>query len=341
MKRVFACALLLALPFALSAYGAQAGGSTSRPQISQVNPSSVDPGAEADLTISGGGFDTGCYVTFSNPAIRVLSTRFDSPSRLETKIKVGDKAEPGTVTLYVANAAGNSASASLAISAAASGTASKPPVNSAAPTVSSVSPGSVTAGTTVTIKIKGKNFAKGAAVSFSNPGIEVLKTDVSSPTGLSAQLKTASDAQAGACGLFVVNPDESEVEVPFSVTAAGGGSAPSSANSKGSSGSGAIAERSFKVINLGDAISVFQKAGEPEGELILSAKNLEYDEQGKKVFSVPRGEIKEVASNVFFGINTGTFHIILNNGKTYNFIASSFNPQATQAIVDSLQGALR
>ncbi len=324
------------------ALGVQSASARPALQIASVSPAELAPGGSQSLTITGSGFTKDCYVSFSSPAIRVLSTSFTDASHLGAKVTVGEKAAPGPVTLYVANAEGVSAQIGFSITAAPAGASVEPAPaaveNAAVPVFTSVEPASAPAGADTTIKVKGRNFAKGATVSFSNPGIEVLATTFSKATELTAKLRVASGAAAGACHLFVVNPDESEVEGSFSVTAASGGASSSSA--KAQSKSAASAAQTFNVINLGDAISVLQKAGKPQGVLTLSAGNLQYDEQGKKVFSVPVGEVKEVASNVFFGIDTHTFHIILNSGATYNFIAASLSPQTTQSMVNSLQGAL-
>ena len=52
-------------------------------------------------------------------------------------------------------------------------------------------------------------------------------------------------------------------------------------------------------------------------------------------------DIKEVEANVILGFNTGTFHIILKSGQTYNFVASSLRPADSQSLIDSLQKAIR
>ena len=66
---------------------------------------------------------------------------------------------------------------------------------------------------------------------------------------------------------------------------------------------------------------------------------LKYLEAGKEVFSAAAADIKEIGLNTFLGVNTGTFHIILNSGKTFNFIAASLRPADSQSIVDALERA--
>ena len=75
---------------------------------------------------------------------------------------------------------------------------------------------------------------------------------------------------------------------------------------------------------------------------MVTARKLTYEESGKEVFSTPLSDIREVDANIIPGLNlnTGTFHIILTSGKTYNFIAGSLRPADSQSIVDSLRKAI-
>ncbi|HEV2245839.1 MAG TPA: hypothetical protein VGW37_04220, partial [Terriglobia bacterium] len=92
---------------------------------------------------------------------------------------------------------------------------------------------------------------------------------------------------------------------------------------------------------LGEATSILQNPDKAAGELGIKAGKLQYEQDGKVVFTVKAGEIQEIAPNVFFGLNTGTFHIILTSGKRYNFVASSLAPADTNLIVESLRSALK
>jgi len=64
-------------------------------------------------------------------------------------------------------------------------------------------------------------------------------------------------------------------------------------------------------------------------------------EAGKEIFSAAAPDIKEIGLNTFLGVNTGTFHVILNSGKTYNFIAASLRPADGQSMVDALRQVLQ
>lgn len=77
-----------------------------------------------------------------------------------------------------------------------------------------------------------------------------------------------------------------------------------------------------------------------EGTLIVTGQKLTYEEGGKEVFSTPLSKIREIGTNVIFGLNTGTFHINLTSGKTYNFIAGSLRAGDSQSIIASLRKAI-
>lgn len=85
----------------------------------------------------------------------------------------------------------------------------------------------------------------------------------------------------------------------------------------------AMAERRFDVYNLGDGVNILQSANKPKGTLSVSGGKLKYQEAGNTVFSGGREEIKEIDANSVLGYSTGTFHIILKSGQTYNFAPAS------------------
>ena len=216
-----------------------------------------------------------------------------------------------------------------AVSAQAAAQASE----SSTPEVSSVEPSRAAPKSEATLKIEGKNFAQGAKVSFSNPGIRVLETTVSTANELTVRIQIAADAPTGKTSLFVVNPDDSEVEASFEVT---GGTAKAAEGS----GGGSLAGERFEVYNLGDIASILQSHNKTKGTLILTDSKLTYEEAGKEVFSTSLSDIKEVGANVVLGLKTGTFHVNLTSGKTYNFVAGSLRPADSQSIIASLRKAI-
>ena len=205
--------------------------------------------------------------------------------------------------------------------------------------VTKVEPAQVEPGSKKSIKVTGKNFKDGAKVAFSNPGIRVMGTDFKKSTQLIAQIEVAPNAPDGKTSLFVINPDDSEVEAVFEVS--GASSTKSGSATAKDTTSSATATQQFSVYNLGDATNIFQNPGKAKGQLAVKGGKLEYDQDGKVVFTAKPGDIQEIAPNVFFGINTGTFHIILNSGKSYNFVSSSLAPADTNSIIESLRAALK
>lgn len=225
------------------------------------------------------------------------------------------------------------------------------------PEVTSVDPPHAGKGSQLEVKIRGKNFVNGAKVAFSNPGIRVLETQVANDSELTARIQIADDAATGSSGLFVVNPDDNEAEAAFVVTDEAPTTAGPAASAPGTTAPAAPAPASapaakvgekdsaesarFEVISLADVAGILQKGSRPQGTLTITASKLRYEESGKEVFAVATADIKEVAANTFLGVNTGTFHVILNSGQAYNFIASSLRPADSQSIIDALRKVMK
>jgi hypothetical protein len=222
--------------------------------------------------------------------------------------------------------------------------------------VTRVDPPTAPRGGPIEVKVSGKNFAKGAKVAFSNPGIRVLETQFNKDTELVARVQVAADAQPGETGLFVVNPDEEEAEAKWvlseEVKAApsAGASAPASAPvlaqtaapaAKPAAAKAGKESLQFEVYGLADMVAVLQTRNKAKGTLALANGQLRFEESGTEVFSAPASDVKEVEVNSLGGFNTGTFHVILNSGKTYHFMAASLRPADGQSIADALKRALK
>ena len=182
------------------------------------------------------------------------------------------------------------------------------------------------------LKIAGKNFAQGTKVSFANPGIRVLGVTFSSSTDLAVHVKVAKDATPGKGSLFVFNPDDQEVEVPFEVT--GKAAAPPSAPATPSA---PVAVQRFDAFHLGSPTEILHTHGKVKGALAVSSGAIIYEEDGKTLISIPLGEIKEIKTS---SIATATFHITTASGKTYHFAPGSLKPGDAKTIAESLRKAL-
>jgi hypothetical protein len=220
------------------------------------------------------------------------------------------------------------------------------------PEVSAVEPVRAGRGSLLKLRIAGKYFASGARVGFSNPGIRVLEVTRSGNAELAVRIQIASDAPAGTTSLYVVNPDDTEAEARFEVTeepavnegeaAPGSTSTSTSSEPEPSASAGVASGHHFEVYTLGALGAILKSpGGAPRGTLTLTKAKLTYTESEKRVFSVRRSEIREIEPNTLLGLNTGTFHVILNSGKAYNFIAASLRPADGQSIVDALHRWLR
>jgi hypothetical protein len=346
----------IALPAALAAtpQGEIDVSPAATPEIRQVKPNQAAAGEEVTIVIDGQNFSRGAYVSFSTPAVHVVSTRRASATQMEAKLAVGKRAPAGTVSLYVSNPASAVAEAAFTIAGAVAAPAAPPPAAPAAeiqpselgtPEVAAVEPSRAARGAQVSVKISGKNFAPKAKVAFSNPGIRILDTQVARGTELVTRIQIAPDAPTGAAGLFVVNPDDRETEVAFTVTDETPPAAPTppapASTAPATAAPPAAETLRFEVIGLGDVTSILQTRNLPKGGLTLAGGKLRYEEAEKEVFAVSAADIKEIDMNTILGLNTGTFHVILSSGKTFNFAAPSLRPPDGQAIADSLRRALK
>jgi hypothetical protein len=227
--------------------------------------------------------------------------------------------------------------------------ASIPPVAPSAPAgpeVSAVDPPRVAPGFDTDLKITGKNFGTGAKVSFANPGVRVVAVTAGSTTELDVHVKVAHDAAPGAGSLFVINPDDTEAEVPFEVTTKGGLTAtttqpatptgtPNAPSAPGTPVAAAV--QSYDAFHLGNPTEIFQVHGKVKGALVVSAQTIEYQEDGKTLVSITLSDIKEIKTS---SIATNTFHITVSSGKTYHFAPGSLRPGDARNLVDTLRKSL-
>ncbi|MBI1940743.1 MAG: hypothetical protein HYS33_04455 [Acidobacteria bacterium] len=341
-------------------------------EIFKVTPERARAGGEITLQIEGRNFARGVYVSFSHPAVQVLTTRRVSNEGLEARVMIGAKAPSGALRLYVSNTAGPVAQSQFAIlggielpgappapstsvggiSAAlipattapplapAQATAEEAAAKAGTPQVTAVEPQLASPGSEVTLKITGRNFVQGATVAFSNPGIRVMETRVLSETELIVSMKVAEDAPTGATGLFVVNPDDAETEFPFEVAKESSAPATDSQAAPGTTETPVAEALRFEVLNLGEGIDIFQSVNKLRGTLIFTGGKLRYEEAGEGIFSAAPADIKEIDVNTVLGVNTGTFHVKLKSGKNFNFVPASLRPAETQSIIEALRRAL-
>jgi hypothetical protein len=158
------------------------------------------------LTITGANFLTSSTVTYNGIA---HTATYVSATDLTISLSAGDQATAGTFPVVVTNPApGGGASAAVNFT-----------VNNPAPTITSISPSTVVAGSAAqTLTVTGTNFLVGTAVTFNGT---VATPTIASSTQLTIALTAAQQATAGTFAIVVTNPAPSagSATTNFTVTA--------------------------------------------------------------------------------------------------------------------------
>jgi Quinohemoprotein amine dehydrogenase, alpha subunit domain III len=169
----------------------------AQPTITTISPTSRGQGAASQsITINGTGFLTGAAASFSGTGITVNSTTRISSTQLTANITIASNASTNARDVTVTNTDAGSVTKSGAFT-----------VN-AAPTVTSVSPGTLSRGASnQNITINGTGFTSGATASFSGSGITVNSTTFNSAAKLTANVTVSSSAAVGDRDVTVTNAD--------------------------------------------------------------------------------------------------------------------------------------
>lgn len=205
------------------------------------------------------------------------------------------------------------------------------------PEVTKVTPRKLGQGFDIDLMLTGKNFVPGTKVSFANEGIRVMGISSSSSTAITVHIKVAGDAPPGKTSLFVINPDDNEVEAPIEVALKGTLTPPPVAPA--APGTVATTDPSytqrFDAFHLGNPTEIFHVHGKVKGSLILTSDTVKYEEDKKTLVNISLSEIKEVKT-----AGIGGFNIKLNSGKTIHFAAASLKGSDARTIVDAIQKAM-
>ena len=213
------------------------------PTVSSLAPNSATAGGPAfTLTVNGTNFVSGSSVRWNGAA---RTTTLVSATQLTAAIAAADIAVAGTVPVTVVNP-------DASVSNASTFTIS----NAAAPTVSSLSPNSATAGgPAFTLTVNGTNFVSGSSVRWNGAA---RTTTLVSATQLTAAIAAADIAVAGTVPVTVVNPDASVSNAStFTISNAGPDTQPPTvaitAPTGGSTVSGVITLTASATDNVGVA----------------------------------------------------------------------------------------
>jgi hypothetical protein len=211
------------------------------------------------------------------------------------------------------------------------------PATPPGPEVTTVAPSRVGPGFDVDLKITGKNFVQGAKVSFANPAIRVIGVTSPSSTELSVHIKVAGDATPGVASLYVINPDDSEVEAPFEVAAKGAVTPPTPPSPVSPPTPDSSGTQRYDAFHLGSPAEALKVHGKVKGSLVVSSGTIQYQEDGQTLINISMSEIKEIKTS---SVVPDTFHITLTSGKTYHFAPGSLRASDARDLVDSLRKAL-
>jgi len=185
----------------------QGTGGNSIPNVTSLSPPTVYVNSPTTkITINGSGFLASTLVYLQNSST-ALPTTYVSATQITTQVPDTALSNTGTVYLYVTNPAPGGGTTSLSLQ-----------VVSPEPSINSVTPGSIVAGTvSEPILINGQNFMAGAKVQWN--GVNISTTYVSS-NQLQAQPTTAELATAGIVQLSVTNPSPGTISqaAAFNVT---------------------------------------------------------------------------------------------------------------------------
>ena len=298
---------------------------------------------EAQLSVSASAQPSTVSLLVSNPASRAAETAFNIVAGQAVTAPPSESVEPPKPAVPATppappTLATPAAPAALAPEVKPSApTTSVPPTAPPGPEVTTVEPTHVSVGFDVDLKITGKNFVQGTKVSFANPGIRVMRVISASSTELTVHIKVAQDATTGVASIFVINPDDREVETPFEVTRKVAAAPLTPASPATPPAPGSPDTQRYAAFHLGNPAEILQVHGKVKGALVVSSDTIKYQEDGKTLINISLTEIREIKTSSAF---PDTFHITLNSGKTLHFAPASLRPSDARNLVDSLRKAL-
>jgi hypothetical protein len=298
---------------------------------------------EAQLSISASAQPSTVSLLVSNPASRAAETAFKIVAGQAPTTPAGDDSEPtkpaapATPAPEVKPSTPATPTVHIAPPAPATPPAPAAPATPPGPEVTTVAPSRVGPGFDVDLKITGKNFVQGAKVSFANPAIRVIGVTSPSSTELSVHIKVAGDATPGVASLYVINPDDSEVEAPFEVAAKGAVTPPTPPSPVSPPTPDSSGTQRYDAFHLGSPAEALKVHGKVKGSLVVSSGTIQYQEDGQTLINISMSEIKEIKTS---SVVPDTFHITLTSGKTYHFAPGSLRASDARDLVDSLRKAL-
>src|SRR5262249_44943603 len=144
------------------------------PTLTSITPNSGTPGTNVNVTLTGTNFAFGATVNSSNPGVTASNISVASATQI-------------TATLTSEARATGAAKISVTVGGNTSGVVAFS-INPLLPTLTSIGPNAGAPGTNVNVTLTGTNFAFGATVNSSNPGVTASNISVASATQITATL---------------------------------------------------------------------------------------------------------------------------------------------------------
>jgi len=181
-------------------------GAQPAPTVSGITPGNGAVGTNVPVTIAGTNLD-GNLVVNAGPNIKATNVTVVSATQATATLQIAAGAAPGTANVTVTTAGGSASPVPFSIG----------PVG---PTLTAVTPASGVTGTSVAATLTGTNFAAGATVNVSNPGVTVSNVTVVNSTQITATLAIAAGAATGAANVTVTTAGGTSGAVVFTINPA-------------------------------------------------------------------------------------------------------------------------
>ena len=181
-------------------------GTTTKPTLSAIAPSSGIQGAAVAVTLTGTNFAAASTINLSGTGITASGTTVVSSTSITATFTIAANAPTGARNVTVTSSGKTTGSQAFT-------------VNSGAPTLTSISLSSGIQGQSVNVTLTGTLFAPGSTIALSGTGVTVSNLAVVSSTSITATFTIALNALAGAQNVTVTNAVGTSGAQTFTVNA--------------------------------------------------------------------------------------------------------------------------
>jgi hypothetical protein len=181
-------------------------GTTTKPTLSAIAPSSGIQGAAVAVTLTGTNFAAASTINLSGTGITASGTTVVSSTSITATFTIAASAPAGARNVTVTSSGNTTGSQAFT-------------VNSGAPTLTSISLSSGIQGQSVNVTLTGTLFTPGSTIALSGTGVTVSNLAVVSSTSITATFTIALNALAGAQNVTVTNAVGTSGTQTFTVNA--------------------------------------------------------------------------------------------------------------------------